>query len=134
MGRPLIVSILDADEAMRVLGGGADGQSRSRVAVACLIAGAVLIALAAAWWMVDGLAGGGVAAVLAASPDPTLRPGTDTRTSGGGPGLVGEPVLAVLGVLGVALVSLVASLAYVRVTASRHSPKGPSGGSGRASS
>lgn len=134
LGRPLIVSVLDADEAMRVLGGGAAGRSRSRVAVACLVAGGILIALAAAWWLVDGVAGGGVATVLAASPDPTLRPGTDTRTSGGGPGLVGEPVLAVLGVLGVALVSLAASLAYVRVTASRHSPNGPPGGSGRPSS
>ena len=84
---------------MRVLTGGATG--RSRVAIACLAAGASLLGLAAAWWLVDALVGGGAATALAASPDPTLRPGTDTRTSGGGPGFVGEPLLAVLGVLGV---------------------------------
>jgi hypothetical protein len=76
-----------------------------------------LIGLAAAWWLLDALLGGGAAAALAASPDPTMRPGTDTRSSGGGPGIVGEPVLAVLGVLGVALLSVLASLAYVRLTA-----------------
>ena len=61
--------------------------------------------------------GGGVATALAASPDPTLRPGSDTRTSGGGPGLVGDPLLALLGVLGIAAVSVIATLAYVRFTA-----------------
>jgi hypothetical protein len=116
LGRPLILSTLEGDEAMRVLAGGATG--RSRVAVACLALGAVLLGLAAVWWLLEAL-GVGVATVLAASPDPTLRPGTDTRTSGGGPGLVGDPVLAVFGVLGVALLSLIASLAYVRLTAQR---------------
>jgi len=127
LGRPLIISILEADEAMRVLTGGAVG--RSRVALACLVAGAILIGLAALWWLIDVLIGGASAA-LAASPGPTLRPGTDTRTSGSGPGLVGEPVLALLGVLGVGLASLVLSLAYVRVTASRHRERGSSGPNG----
>jgi hypothetical protein len=54
--------------------------------------------------------------VLAATPVPTARPGTDTRTTGGGPGLVGDPALALLGVLGIALLSVLASLAYVRLT------------------
>ena len=101
---------------MRVLAGGAT--RRSRVAVACLGLGAVLLGLAAVWWLLEAL-GVGVATVLAASPDPTLRPGSDTRTSGGGPGLVGDPLFAVLGVLGVALLSFIASLAYVRLTARR---------------
>jgi hypothetical protein len=117
MGRPLIISTLEGDEAMRALSGGATG--RSRIAVACLIAGGVLIAAAVLWWIADALIGG-AAATLAASPDPTLRPGTDTRSTGGGPGIVGEPLLALLGVLGVAAVSLLASLAYVRLTGPRH--------------
>ena len=114
MGRPLILSTLEGDEAMRALSGGAT--TRSRLAIACLVVGGVLIMAAVAWWLIEALVGGGAATALAASPDPTLRPGTDTRSSGSGPGLVGEPLLALFGVLGVALVSLVASLAYVRFT------------------
>jgi hypothetical protein len=117
LGRPLILSTLEGDEAMRTLTGGALG--RSRLAAACIAAGLVLIVLAAAWWLVDAAFGGGVASALAASPDPTLRPGTDTRSSGGGPGLVGEPVLALLGVLGVAVASVLATLAWVRLTRPR---------------
>ncbi len=117
LGRPLILSTLEGDEAMRVLAGGATG--RSRLAIACLAVGVVLIAGAVLWWLVDAVIGGGVATALAASPDPTLRPGTDTRTSGGGPGLVGDPLLALLGVIGVAAVSLLVSLAYVRLTSKR---------------
>lgn len=117
MGRPLILSTLEGDEAMRALSGGAT--QRSRLAIACLIAGAILIAVALLWWLIEALVGGGAASALAASPDPTLRPGTDTRSSGGGPGLVGEPLLAFLGVLAVAALSLIASLAYVRFTRPR---------------
>lgn len=118
LGRPLVVSTLEPEEAMRVLAGGAIG--RSRVAVACLVAGVALIGVAAAWWLLDALIGGGALVAFAASPDPTLRPGADTRSSGGGPGLVGEPVLAVLGVIGVAVLSLLASLTYLRLTARRN--------------
>jgi hypothetical protein len=114
-GRPLIISILERDEAMRALTGGATG--RSRLAIACLAVGVVLIVAAVGWWLIDALIGSGTATALAASPDPTLRPGSDTRTSGGGPGLVGDPLLALLGVLGIAAISLIASLAYVRLTA-----------------
>lgn len=117
MGRPLILSTLEGDEAMRSLSGGATG--RSRIAVACIFLGGALITAAVLWWIAESLIGGGAATALAASPDPTLRPGTDTRSSGGGPGLVGEPLLALLGVVGVAAVSLIASLAYVRMTGPR---------------
>ena len=117
LGRPLILTTLERDEAMRVLTGGATG--RSRLVVLCLAAGAVLIAGAAAWWLVDALFGGAVHVAAAASPDPTQRPGSDTRSSGQGPGLVGEPVLAVLGVLGVGIASVLATLAFVRATADR---------------
>ena len=119
LGRPLILTTLERDEAMRVLTGGAIG--RSRLAAACLAVGAALIGIAALWWLLDA-ATGGVATALAASPEPTLRPGGDTRTSGAGPGLVGDPVLAILGVAGVAILSVAASLAWVRLTGGRRPP------------
>jgi hypothetical protein len=117
LGRPLIVSILEDDEAMRLLTGGA--MARSRVAVAALITGVALLAISAVWWIVDAIFGGGTAAALAASPDPTLLPGSDTRSSGGGPGLVGDPVLALFAVLGIAFLSVIATLAWVRATGGR---------------
>lgn len=124
LGRPLILTTLERDEAMRVLTGGATG--RSRLVVACLAAAAILIAAAAAWWIVDSLFGGASVAI-AASPEPSSRPGTDTRTSGGGPGLVGEPLLAILGVLGIGVASVVGSLAYLRLTRGRSAgPRHPS--------
>jgi hypothetical protein len=114
LGRPLIISTLEGGEAMRALAGGST--HRSRLAIACMAVGIVLVVAATAWWLVEAVIGPGTATALAASPDPTLRPGADTRTSGGGPGLVGDPLLALLGVLGIAAVSLIASLGYVRLT------------------
>jgi hypothetical protein len=116
LGKPLVLTTLERDEAMRVLTGGASG--RARLATACLVAGGVLIGAAALWWLLDAVTGG-VATALAASPEPTLRPGGDTRTSGGGPGLVGDPGLAILGVAGIALASIVGTLAWVRATGGR---------------
>jgi hypothetical protein len=113
LGRPLILSTLEDDESMRVLTGGAT--RRARLALACFVGGAGLLALALMWVLLDQLFGG-AATALAASPAPTLRPGSDTRTTGGGPGLVGEPLLALVGVLGVALLSVVVSLGYIRLT------------------
>ncbi|HET9853069.1 MAG TPA: hypothetical protein VFP56_11270 [Candidatus Limnocylindrales bacterium] len=116
LGRPLILTTLERDEAMRVLTGGAAG--RSRVAIAGLAIGAALIAAAAIWWLLDALFGNGVAAALAASPDPTLRPGTDIR-SGDAAGFMGEPLLAILGVAALGVASLLATLAWVRFTGGR---------------
>jgi hypothetical protein len=116
LGRPLVLTTLEPEEAMRVLTGGASG--RSRLALACLVAAGVLIGAAALWWLVDSVTGG-VATALAASPQPTLRPGGDTRTSGGGPGLVGDPGFAVLVVAGIATASIVGTLAWVRATGGR---------------
>jgi hypothetical protein len=113
LGRPLILTTLEQDEAMRVLTGGAAG--RARLAVIALAAGIVLLLLALLWGLVDSLFAS-AATVLAASPEPSLRPGSDTRTTGGGPGLVGAPLLAILIVLGIALLSVVVSLGYVRLT------------------
>jgi hypothetical protein len=57
-------------------------------------------------------------AVLAASP--TASPiGGDPRSAGEGPGLVGEPLLAIGGVLVIALVAVATTLAWVRLTGSR---------------
>jgi hypothetical protein len=114
MGRPLLLTTLEQDEAMRLLTGGATG--RARVAIACLVAGAVLLGGATIWFVLDTLLGGGVAVTLAASPDPTLRPGGDTRTPGSSPGFVGEPMLAILGVLALGVGAFLATLAYVRVS------------------
>lgn len=62
------------------------------------------------------------ALVLAA--DPTATPGVeagDPRSSGQGPGLVGNPgwALAIVAVIGVT--TMLVTLAYVRATARRHS-------------
>jgi hypothetical protein len=113
MGRPLILTTLERDEAMRVLTGGAAG--RSRAAILALATGAALVVAALLWWLAEAVVGIGVAAALAASPDPTLRPGTDVR-GGNTPGFVGDPLLAILGVLGLGIASVVATLAWVRWT------------------
>jgi hypothetical protein len=112
-GRPLILTTLEIPEAMRILTGGA--VRRSRAAATCLVAGAGLLAVGAAWWILATVLAPAVA--LAASPIPSVLPGADTRSSGQGPGLVGDPALAILGVVGIALVAVVATLAYVRLTA-----------------
>jgi hypothetical protein len=54
------------------------------------------------------------AAVLAASP--TATAGGDPRSAGQGPGLVGDPLLAIAIVAAIGVVSLVATLAWVRAT------------------
>ena len=113
LGRPLILSTLEDDEAMRILTGGAAG--RARLALACFALGTGLLVMGVLWLVVEALLGG-AATALAAAPTATPRPGTDTRTTGGGPGLVGDPALALAGVLGIALISVVATVAYVRLT------------------
>lgn len=57
--------------------------------------------------------------LLAASPSPTAAPGGDPRSSGQGPGLVGDPLVALLAVLAIGLGALVLTLAYIRLTAGR---------------
>jgi hypothetical protein len=58
-------------------------------------------------------------AALGASPAPSDMPGGDPRSSGQGPGLVGDPVLAVGAVLAIGLGALVLTLVYVRTTSRR---------------
>jgi hypothetical protein len=57
-------------------------------------------------------------AALAASPSPDTV-GGDPRSSGQGPGLVGDPLFAVIAVIAIGLGSVVATLVYVRLTARR---------------
>jgi hypothetical protein len=56
------------------------------------------------------------AVTLAASPSPTAAAGGDPRSAGQGPGLVGDPLLAIGLVVLIGLVSLLATLAWVRAT------------------
>lgn len=128
-GRPLILSTLERSEAMRVLGAG-HGR-RLRLAAALFAAGALSLALAfTAALLAWSLAVVGPAAVAqAASPtlaggglaSPVPSPG-DTRSSGVGPGLVGQPFLAILIVVGVAGLGV-----GVATTASRLARRGRDG-------
>jgi hypothetical protein len=59
------------------------------------------------------------ATVLAVSPSPTAATGGDPRSSGQGPGLVGDPAFALLAVVAIGVGALVATLVYVRLTAPR---------------
>jgi hypothetical protein len=63
-------------------------------------------------WLMTGLT------ALAASPSPGPV-GGDPRSSGQGPGLVGDPGFALIAVVVIGLVSLLATAAYVRLTARR---------------
>lgn len=75
------------------------------------------IACAIAWSAGAWLAGAGVA--LAASPSPTAAAGGDPRSSGQGPGLVGDPLWAIVIVGAIAVLSLLATVVYVRATRDR---------------
>jgi hypothetical protein len=72
-----------------------------------------LVALTAAigaWSVAAGSA-------LAASPSPGA--GGDPRSSGQGPGLVGDPAFAVLAVLAIGIGTLAVTLVYIRLTGGR---------------
>ena len=69
--------------------------------------------VATAWLLVSA------AVALAASPTPAPE-GGDPRSSGQGPGLVGDPLFALFAVVTIGLLTVVATLVYVRLTANRH--------------
>jgi hypothetical protein len=115
LARPLIVTTLDQPEAMRVLAAGE--RTRPRLAAILVIAAALLLAIGAGWWFVEALAT--PTAALAASPQPSVGTSTDTRSSGAGPGLVGDPLFAVVAVLSIGLAAVAATLGYVRLTRRR---------------
>jgi len=58
---------------------------------------------------------------LAASPEPTAIAGSDTRSGGEGPGIVGEPLTAALAVIGIGALSTLVTIAFVRLTGGRQS-------------
>jgi hypothetical protein len=62
-------------------------------------------------------------AALAASPTPDAV--GDPRSSGQGPGLVGDPLMAIVIVIAIAVLALVVTVAYVRVTAGRQERRTP---------
>jgi hypothetical protein len=111
LGRPLILTTLEPDQAMRVLAG---GSGRPRTAAILLAVGLALVTGGLLWAGLGVLLPAIVPAVAAASP----TPGTagDPRSSGEGPGLVGEPGLAILAVIGIALAAAAITTVYVRIT------------------
>lgn len=123
-GRPLILSILETDEAMRVIA--ADGRGRTRAAALLLGAAAILLGGATVWAVTSALLpavialvpslGGLVETALAASPEPSEVVTGDPRSNGQGPGLVGTPGLAILGVVAIAILAVVVTTVYVRLT------------------
>jgi hypothetical protein len=76
---------------------------------AVLTAGAV----AAVWRLTTAMT------VLASSPSPSAATGGDPRSSGQGPGLVGDPAFAVLVVVAIGVGAVLVTLAYLRLTGSR---------------
>jgi hypothetical protein len=116
LGRPLVLTTLEPGEAMRILAG---GTARPRLAAFLLGGGAVLVILGAGWAVAGSLLPAAIRLVvplaMAASPTPGAA-GGDPRSSGEGPGLVGEPLLALVGVLGIAVAAIVATTLYIRLT------------------
>jgi hypothetical protein len=122
LGRPLVLTTLATDEAMRVL---AAGSARPRIAGICLATGAALLGIGLAWAGLSAVLPAVVSAVvpvaLGASPGTEATPATggDPRSEGEGPGLVGEPALAILAVVAIAIVAIVLTTAWIRWTAAR---------------
>jgi len=113
LGRPLILTTLGRDEAMRVLA--ADAPRRPLVAGIALALGLISLTIGLAW----ALVGAFTQVALAASPEPSAVIGGDPRSSGEGPGLVGDPLTAVALVLAIGVAAAVAAAVYVRLTGGR---------------
>ena len=60
-----------------------------------------------------------VGAVAAASPSPSGAIGGDPRSAGQGPGLVGDPAVAILVVVAIGLAAAALTLVWVRLTGGR---------------
>jgi hypothetical protein len=114
LGRPLILTTLDRPEAMRVLAAG--GPRRPLIAALAFALGFVSLTIGIMW----AFLGTFVTTAIAASPAPSAAAG-DPRSSGQGPGLVGEPLIAVGLVLAIGLAATVATIGYVRLTGGRRS-------------
>jgi len=118
LGRPLVLTTLEVPEAMRVLAGGE--ALRPRLAAAAFALGTGLLVLGLGWGAAQALTGAlGPAVAYAASPAATSAVGSDTRSSGQGPGLVGDPATAVLVVVAIALAASLVTQGWVRLTGRR---------------
>jgi hypothetical protein len=118
LGRPLILTTLETDEAMRILAG---GTNRPRFIAACVVVGAVLIVAGLAWAGIGAIGGafatiGNVLVPVALAASPTPATGGDPRSSGEGPGLVGEPGIAILAVVVIAVTAVLVTTAWIRLT------------------
>jgi hypothetical protein len=113
LGRPLILTTLEPPEAMRILAGGAT--RRPLLAAVVLAAGLVLLAIGLGWALLGAVTG----VALAASPSVEPAVGGDPRSSGEGPGLVGDPLVAIVLVLAIGVGAALATLAWVRLTGGR---------------
>jgi len=113
-GRPLILTTLEIDEAMRVLARGR--RQRATLTAGLLVAGLACLAVALIVSVLPLLL---PTAALGASPSPTIAPGGDTRSSGEGPGLVGQPLVIAFGVVLLGLASAGVAVLYARLTRSR---------------
>jgi hypothetical protein len=113
LGRPLILATMDRSDAMRVL---ADGNRFwPLVLAATMVTGVVLVAVGLLW----AILGAVTAEALAASPSPGSGTVGDPRSSGEGPGLVGDPLFALVVVIAIGLGALVLTLGYIRLTGRR---------------
>jgi hypothetical protein len=112
LGRPLVLTTLETAEAMRILAGA--GPRRPLLAAIALALGLVSLTVGVAWAVLGAV----TATALAASPAPTGA-GGDPRSSGQGPGLVGDPLSAIALVLAIGLGATLLTLAYVRLTGGR---------------
>jgi hypothetical protein len=106
-----VLTTLEPVEAMRILAG---GNLRARVVAACFGVGLVLVVAGLAWAGIGALLPAIIPVALAASPTPAV--GGDPRSSGEGPGLVGEPGIALLAVVLIAVAAIVATTVYIRLT------------------
>jgi hypothetical protein len=84
---------------------------KARAGLAATVLGAVASLIGA--WLV------GAMTVLAATPSPTAATVGDPRSSGQGPGLVGDPALALLVVVAIGVAAVLVTLTYVRLTTPR---------------
>jgi hypothetical protein len=128
LGRPLILTTLEPAEAMRILAG---GTARPRFIALCLGGGALLVLAGLAWAGLDAVLPAVLRAIVpvamaaSPSPEPSQLAGGDPRSSGEGPGLVGEPGIALLAVLGIAVAALLVTSLYVRLTGGASDPDRP---------
>jgi hypothetical protein len=113
LGRPLILTTLERDEAMRILA--SDAPRRPLAAAIAFVIGLVAVTFGLAW-VIIGLA---TQPALAASPSASAAIGGDPRSSGQGPGLVGDPLFAIGLMLAIGLGAALLTTLYVRLTGGR---------------